>query len=454
MLTTTKTSVAGYQSSPCVEWGREAPRFYQSRSLQEQAKSRTTEWASEIGSNQCYDHAKAHAFPSVDSASTTQVGASPVSPVSSSSSYSTFPDVNSIHLPTDLNDLKPMTLSPSLQSAAARAPVPISTTTTDISRLAPFKPGVVSSTPLALPGPQELIKSISRNKQGEGGGARSEFGLTTKIVPLPVTTTRPLPLVERNKSYKPPVVTLTAEEYALRPTVTRVSGPGSYVTQHSLRLGAPPPNVLAGGQHLPEHPRMSTSGMPPCTGQLVPMGGITAPVLVSSIPEGYTSVNPGGRSYSEKKLIQCSEKKIQGDFQQSQAAPMIGGSWPTVQRHPLAHLSYIPPGFTSINPPGRSYSEAKRKTTKPQPFARSNDQREGQRRQAAGRNNAVKVGGNERQPAPVVFPFASVGELKTRKGRPPMSKNRNFAEADSPAMRSIQRRETAMESLDMPEVRN
>ncbi|KAJ9102442.1 hypothetical protein QFC21_002842 [Naganishia friedmannii] len=431
-MAVTKPSIRGYQASPDVDWEGATPRLYQFRSWQtDQTVSTTLGKQSGKGSNQFSDYAKAHAFSNTISPSKSKVGLSPVSPVSSTSSYNTtFHDDSNTQLSIELNRLKPISLSPSLQSAAARAPPPLSALVNDVPRLAPFRPGPASSALLPhLPGPQELIKSTSQTDNVKDGAARSEFGQTTKIVPLPVTTTRPLPLIERKKTYKPPVVTLTADQYALRSTVTRVLGSNLYeprTTRH------PAISSIV----FPSGPQASTTsaGNPfntvPDDGPHPHMSTFSGPAnIVPAVPPGFTSVPPGGRSRNEKKLIQ--------EFLATQ--PLI--LQPVYQQSPVP-LSVIPPGFTSNAPTGRSYHEGKRKKAPPT----AEEIREEQQRQAELYHKALRD--RPTQPAqPVNMPVSSTSGVGSRKGKSVKSQYKSSAQTESPAIRSVDR-EMTMESMD------
>ncbi|KAJ9121635.1 hypothetical protein QFC22_002255 [Naganishia vaughanmartiniae] len=432
-MAVTKASIRGYQASPALEWQRKTPRIYQSRSLHDaQAVSTTFKNESGIVSNQFSDYARAHAFPNVISPSKSRVALSPVSPTSSTSSYySAVHDGSNTQLSIELECLKPTSLSPSLQSAAARAPPPLSILAAELPRLAPFRPNKASSISFPhLPGPQELIKSTSQDQNVNDGLKRSEFGRTTKIVPLPVTITRPLPLIERKETYKPPVVTLTADQYALRSTVTRVVGSNSYEPRTSEVQAGISTIVFPSGPQASSAPTMNPLDMRPHGGPTPhTLGFSVTPNVTAGVPSGFTSINPAGRSYSGKKITQ--------EFLQTQ--PL----YQPVYQMPPGPISDIPPGFTSQAPVGKSYSEGKRKKTK----TTGSELRDEQRHQAELYNNALTRSRPARPPRPTIVPVISNEQNKNRKVGPVKSQYKGIVETQSPAMRSVDR-EMTMDSMD------
>jgi hypothetical protein len=198
---------------------------------------------------------------------------------------------------------KTSNLSPALQAAAAQALPPFSLYANKIPPIAETRPSTAIASAHHLPGLQQLIESTAPKVLKHGEVTTLAFGSTTKIVPLPVTTSRPLPLVDRQRRVTKPPVILTAEEYSLRPSVGRF--PGSYIApQQWMNM-----DLTGSGNHgAPSATYVSDYTFPP-RAQPSARSTINHRLGPFDIPPGFTSVNPPGRSFVAKKKHGSQEEK-------------------------------------------------------------------------------------------------------------------------------------------------
>lgn len=300
------TSISGYTASGSIH--APTPRFYQSTSILEtQVRPRTSCCEITTPPTDFATYAKAHAYPIGHVKPSTF--AMP-EPRVMSSEPSISPAISN--------------LSPVLQAAAAQALPPFALYANKIPPIADTRPSTAVASSHQLPGPRALIEATAPRTHRHGSGNTLAFGSTTKIVPLPVTTTRPLPLVDRQKRPKPPVI-LTANEYSLRPSGGRY--PESSYIPHQQWSNVDPRNVQAYGTAAASYvvdytfpPRKSQVKKPTSSDRLGPF----------DIPPGFTSVNPPGRSFIAKKKHGSQEEKRKAGK-------------PTVPVEPI-----FPPGFNDV----------------------------------------------------------------------------------------------------------
>jgi hypothetical protein len=280
------TSISGYTASPYYEQQHRPSKqqYYQSKSLLE-AKSAATvtrlttdDVGSCIGSRHFAQYAEAHAYPK---------GISPAEP-----SFIKMREQALLSPARETVSPKaPVNLSPSLQAAAAKSLPPRITLANKIPPIAETRPTTAVAASVPLPGPRELIEHTSTKGTRNDVAAPLAFGSTTKIVPLPVTTTRPLPMVDRQKNVARPAVILSAQEYSLQPSMTRSSNP-KYAPQQSRIPGA----------FSATSPTISQRAYYDRTANFR-FSAQSGPDFISAIgnlniPPGFTSVNPPGRSRS------------------------------------------------------------------------------------------------------------------------------------------------------------
>lgn len=285
-------SISGYVAS-----GDTGPhlttRFYQSKSvLENRARTAVGDGQQKIPPTAFANYAKAHAYPNGNLPGKSATLAVPGARVLSSEPSMSPPPISN--------------LSPSLQAAASQALPPFPDFVNRIPPIAETRPSTAVAASHPLPGPQALIDFMTPRGGRIGDGIPLAFGSTTKIVPLPVTTTRPLPLVDQQKRMARPAVILTAEEYSLRPSIPRY--PGTTLTAPRSRMD---PNLRdPRGFNVSGTSASHLSGYTfPSQSAPVAIHSFDAPLGPFDIPPGFTSVNPPGRSFIAKKKQGSQEEK-------------------------------------------------------------------------------------------------------------------------------------------------
>lgn len=283
------TSISGYTAS--VHGHPLAPRFYQSKSILDNQVRPSTGYGvveRKMPPTEFATYAKAHAYPNGIP------GKSWTFAVPEPRVMSSEPSIS----PRTSN------LSPALQAAAAQALPPFSLYANKIPPIAETRPSTAIAAAHHLPGPQQLIDSTALKVSKHGEVPVLAFGSTTKIVPLPVTTTRPLPLVDRPRRVTKPPVVLTAEEYSLRPSVGRYPGSSYTASQQWMDI-----NFTSSGNHgAPSATYVPDYTFPP-RAQPSARSNINHHLGPFDIPPGFTSVNPPGRSFIAKKKHGSQEEK-------------------------------------------------------------------------------------------------------------------------------------------------
>lgn len=288
------TSISGYTASASNSNANQPPQYYQPRSLLETKAEiddiqRSNDPVSAIGSKHFAQYAEAHAYPK---------GLPP-----GEKSFTKLR--NQGHLSPSRGSVSPespVNLSPSLQAAAAKSLPPLITLADKIPPIAEIRPTTALAASVPLPGPRELIEHTSSKARTHEVAAPLPFGSTTKIVPLPVTTTRPLPMVDRNKIVARPAVILTAEEYSLQPSMAKSSK--TMYTSHQSRIPATFHASNPSNSQTSYIDRTAEFRFPAQSGPdfISAIGNL-------NIPPGFTSVNPPGRSYVAKKRQGSHEEK-------------------------------------------------------------------------------------------------------------------------------------------------
>lgn len=273
------TSISGYTASDSAQGI--GPRFYQSKCVNKsQSRPSTSRHDSITPQTAFATYAKAHACPNESVKPSNFAVPEPTRVMSSEPSISPRTSI----------------LSPALQAAAAQALPMFALYENKMPPMAETRPSTAVAASHQLPGLQQIIEATASRTIGHGSGNNLAFGSTTKIVPLPVATTRPLPLVERQKRAKPPVV-LTASEYSLRSSAGQYQEP-SYIAparwsnvnpRYAQAYGTASASYVADYTFPPRGPQSYKTNVN--NDHLGPF----------DIPPGFTSVNPPGRSFIAKK---------------------------------------------------------------------------------------------------------------------------------------------------------
>lgn len=278
-------SINGYialphSGSPC------RPQYYQSKSLLE-INSQPNVIPGDSETDTAFDirrfarYAKAHAYPK---------GILP-----SDTAFTKMRDGSLLLPPRDnVSTTSPTNLPPSLQAAAAKSLPPIISIADTMPPIAEIRPTTAMAASVPLPGPRDLIDDIAGKNRSCIAAAPLAFGSTTKIIPLPVTTTRPLPAVETHEAFARPAVILTAEEYSLQPAMVKSLHKSGEYQQSRIPSAFYISNSPSAGRTYDD--RTSEFKFPAQAGPdfISAIGNL-------SIPPGFTSVNPPGRSRGHVK---------------------------------------------------------------------------------------------------------------------------------------------------------
>ncbi|KAJ9106936.1 hypothetical protein QFC20_003945 [Naganishia adeliensis] len=265
------TSISGYTASG--HGHPPAPRFYQSKSILDNQVRPSTGYRvveRKMPPTEFATYAKAHAYPNG---------------IPTKSSTFAVPEPRVMSSEPSISP-RTSNLSPALQAAAAQALPPFSLYANKIPPIAETRPSTAIAAAHHLPGPQRLIESTAPKVLKHGEVTVLAFGSTTKIVPLPVTTTRPLPLVDRPRRVTKPPVILTAEEYSLRPSVGRYPGSSYTASQQWMDM-----DLTSSGNHgAPSATYVSDYTFPP-RAQPAARSNINHHLGPFDIPPGFTSIS-------------------------------------------------------------------------------------------------------------------------------------------------------------------
>ena len=206
----------------------------------------------------------------------------------------------------------PSNLSPSLQAAAAKSLPPIVPLADTMPPIADVRPSTAVAGSVPLPGPRDLIESTATEGTVYASATLLTFGSTAKIVPLPVRTTRPLPMLEPNNNAARPAIMLTAKEYSFR---SEVEEPNH--TSQSHQQSRIPSTFCAWKSSRPKPADNDRTSDFKVTAQCGP--DFISAIGNLNIPPGFTSVNPPGRSFVAKKRQELHESNnkpidIVGEF--------------------------------------------------------------------------------------------------------------------------------------------